>query len=530
MFDYLRQFLVRLSEVWRKLDRGQKLVLGASAILAFLGLVGLIVWPGVTKQVEESESKSGYGTLFRNLDAPEASQIVEGLKASKVEYKLDNNGRDILVKKEKLDEQRLTLAAQGLPRSGFVGWEIFDKTQLGLTDFVQNINYRRALEGEIARTISGLGQVENARVLISIPKPSLFTEKDQPPTASVVIKMKPGQDLDRKSVKGIAQLIASSVEGLKPSNVTILDSDGRVLNRGGGDGPSAVSEANNEIRAQVEVQLQNKVSEILDGVVGSGNHRVQVSADIDFDQTEKTAESFNPQSKVVRSEQTEEEAKENSPSEGTVSRDTRTANYEIDRTVVKSVSAPGSMRKRVTVSVAVDGRWEEVKDTSATKDSKATPTQVWRARSAEEVSQLTELVRNAVGAQPGADNVFVTCVKFENPVVSLALEEMSRKPLPWNNWIRWGIMGLVIIAGLLLLRSLIRLLQETMTPPQPAYAEVIPQEMTDEEQEDQVYTEAMRVNELLSKLEYMTKAEPGGFAKLVRNWLQEGLTNEKKGR
>ena len=534
MLDYIRQFLARLSAAWNRLEGGQKAVLGASAALAFLGLVGLVVWPGVAKGLESSESKSGFAPLFRNLDAPEAAQIVEGLKSSKVEYKLENNGKDILVKRDKLDEQRLSLAAQGLPKSGFVGWEIFDKTQLGLTDFVQNINYRRALEGEIAKTIMGLAPVENARVLISIPKPSLFTEKDQPPTASVVIKTKPGQEVDRKSVKGIAQLIASSVEGLKPANVTILDNEGRVLNRGGGEGPAAVTEANNELRAQIEVQLQAKVSEILDGVVGAGNHRVQVSADIDFDQVEKTSESFNPQSKVVRSEQTEEETKANSPAEGDVTRESRTANYEIDRTVVKSVSAPGSLRKRVTVSVAVDGRWEKLPDSVRAKAGADSPENEWKARTPDEVSQLTELVRNAVGAQPGSDNVFVTCVKFENPVVDLALREMTRKPKPWSDWVRWGIFGLVAIAGLLLLRSLVKILQEAMTPPQPAYAEVIPQEITEEQQEEQVYVEAVRVNELLSKLESMTKAEPIGFAKLVKSWLQEGSSNTqpapKKGR
>jgi flagellar M-ring protein FliF len=534
MLDFLRQFLTRLSEAWNQLEKGQKTILAASAVLAFAGLVSLVVWPGVAKGMEDAESRSGFGTLFRNLDAPEAAQVVEGLKSNKVAYKLENNGRDILVERSRLDEQRLSLAAQGMPRSGTVGWEIFDKTQLGLTDFVQNINYRRALEGEIARTIAGLGQVENARVLISIPKPSLFTEKDQPTTASVVIKMKGGQELDRKAVKGIAQLIASSVEGLKSSNVTILDSDGRVLNRGGGEGPAAVSEANNEIRAQVEVQLQNKVSEILDGVVGAGNHRVQVSADIDFDQVERTAESYNPQSRVVRSEQTEEETKEGSPAEGNVTRDTRTANYEIDRTVVKSVTAPGSLRRRVAVSVAVDGRWEAVHDSGADKQAKTPPTQVWKPRSPEEVSQLTELVRNAVGAQIGSDNVFVTCVKFENPLVAAALAEMGRQPQPWGDWLRWGIIGLVVVAGLLLLRSLVKLLQDTMNPPQPAYADVIPSESIEDAEEEQVYVEAVRVNELLQKLEAMTKAEPGGFAKLVRSWLQEGSSasgsNPKKGR
>jgi flagellar M-ring protein FliF len=349
--------------------------------------------------------------------------------------------------------------------------------------------------------------------------------------------MRPGQELDRKSVKGIGQLIASSVEGLKPQNVTILDADGRVLSKGGGEGPSALTEANNELRSQVEAYLQNKVSEILDGVVGSGNHRVQVSADLDFESVEKTAESFNPASKVVRSEQTEEETKENSPADGNSTRESRTANYEVDRTVVKSVSSPGSVRKRVTVSVAVDGRWEDPSDSakSAAKDSSREARPVWKARSPDEVAQLQELVRNAVGAQTGADNVFVTCVKFENPMVAMALEEMSKKPAPWMDWARWAVLALSLVAGLLLLRSLVKVMQEAMNPPQPAYAELVAQELAEENpEEEEIMAEAVRVNDLLSRLESMTRAEPSNFSKLVRNWLQEGSARDertpKKGR
>lgn len=212
-----------------------------------------------------------------------------------------------------------------------------------------------------------------------------------------------------------------------------------------------------------------------------------------------------------------------------MSRETRTANYEIDRTVVKSVSAPGALRKRVTVSVAVDGRWEKLPDSVKAKAGKDAPSSEWKPRTTDEISQLTELVRNAVGAQPGSDNVFVTCVKFENPVVEMALEEMGRKQQPWGDWIRWGIAGIVVIAGLLLLRSMVKLLQETMTPPQPAYAEVVPQDhFSEEAEEEEVYVEAIRVNELLGKLEAMTKAEPGGFSKLVRSWLQEGGSTSAK--
>jgi flagellar M-ring protein FliF len=533
MQDFLRQFLARISQSWFRLTSPQRIVLGGSAALALAGLLALAIWPAVSERAAQAESKSGWGTLFRNLDAPEAAQIVEGLKSAKVEYKLENNGRDILVPRQKLDEQRLAFAAQGLPRTGSVGWEIFDKTQLGLTDFVQNINYRRALEGEISRTIAALAPVENARVLISIPKPSLFTEKEQPPTASVVLKLKSGQELDRKSVKGISQLIASSVEGLKPQNVTILDAEGRVLNKGGGDSGAAASEANNELRGQVEAYLQNKVSDILDGVVGAGNHRVQVSADLDFESVEKTAETYDPQSKTVRSEQTEEETKEGSPTDGNDTRESRTANYEIDRTVVKSVSAPGSVRKRVTVSVAVDGHWEQPqpgKDGKIPKDAKP----AWKPRSQDEVAQLNELVRNAIGAQAGNDNVFVTCVKFENPLVEAALADMGRTRPPWADWIRWAILGASILAGLLLLRGLVKVMQDAANPPRPAYADLLPPEF-EETPEDEMIQEAVRVNDLLSRLENMTKAEPGNFSKLIRTWLQEGSAaaqerNGKKGR
>jgi flagellar M-ring protein FliF len=533
MQDFLRQFLARVSQAWSRFTGGQKALLGGSAALAFAGLVALAIWPSVVEHASESESKTGFGVLFRNLEAPEASQIVEGLKTAKIEYKLENNGKDILVPRQKLDEQRLAFAAQGLPKTGSVGWEIFDKTQLGLTDFVQNINYRRALEGEIGRTIMALAPVENARVLISIPKPSLFTEKEQPATASVVLKLKMGQELDRKSVKGISQLIASSVEGLKPQNVTILDAEGTVLNKGGGDAAAAATEANNELRGQVEAYLQNKVSDILDGVVGTGNHRVQVSADIDFESVEKTAESFNPESKTVRSEQTEEESKENSPTDGNDTRESRTANYEIDRTVVKSVSAPGSVRKRVTVSVAVDGRWEAAKDTGKKDAKDAKP--VWKPRSPEEVAQLTELVRNAVGAQTGTDNVFVACVKFENPVVEAALEDMGRTRPPWADWVRWIVLGVSILAGLLLLRSLVKVMKEAASPPRPAYADLLVPEFEEPTEEEEEVQEAVRVNDLLLRLENMTKAEPGNFSRLVRTWLQEGSTaaaerSGKKGR
>ena len=194
---------------------------------------------------------------------------------------------------------------------------------------------------------------------------------------------------------------------------------------------------------------------------------------------------------------------------------------------MKSVSSPGSVRKRVTVSVAVDGHWEP---DSSRKGAKP----VWKPRSPEEIAQLTQLVQNAVGAQPGSDNVFVTCVKFDNPVVAAALEDMGHPAQSWTGWIRWAVLGLSVIAGLLLLRSLVRVVQEATDPPRPAYADLELRE-SDRDGDEEIIQEGVRVNDLLFRLENMTKAEPASFSKLVRSWLLEGSNasqerTPKKGR
>lgn len=515
MPEFLKTLLARLSEGWNQLSGGQKFILGASALLALTGIVLLLSWPAKEPEGAASDS-SKWAILFRNVDPSEGNTIVTGLKTAKIPYKLESEGRDIYVPRDKVYEQRMSFSAQGLPRTGGIGYEIFDKTNLGVTDFVQNINYRRALEGEISRTISSLTEVEVARVHLNLPKPSLFSEKEIPPTASVVIKLKPAAELDRKTVKGIAQLVASSVEGLKSSAVTILDQSGKVLNRGG-DNPSAeITDANNEIRTQVETYLRAKVEEMLDGVVGPGAHRVQVEAEIDFEQVDKTVESYNPEKKVVRSEQSEEETRVNSPADGNTTRETRTANYEIDKTVMKVISAPGSNRKRVSVSVAVDGRWEK----GGAKGDSA----IWKNRTPEEMSQLTELVKSAVGATPGNDNVYVTNVRFENPAVEAQVEELTRKkPVPWDDITRYGIAIAALIAGFFFLKGLLKIATEAANPPAPNYAS-LELAMADEEELENA---PVNVNDMLAKVEAATKADPLSFSRLVRNWLSDDAPKDK---
>ncbi len=514
MPEFLKVLLARLAQGWNQLTGGQKAVLSVSAALALVGAILLISWPSKTPSGAASDS-SKWAILFRNVDPTEGNTIVTGLKNAKVPYKLENEGKDIYVPRDKVYEQRMSFAAQGVPRSGGIGYEIFDKTNLGVTDFVQNINYRRALEGEISRTIGSLSEVENARVHLNLPKATLFSEKEMAPTASVVLKLKPAAELDRRTVKGIAQLVASSVEGLKAPAVTILDQNGKVLNRGGDNPGAEISEANNEVRTQVEGYLRQKVEEMLDGVVGPGAHRVQVEVEMDFEQVDKTIESYNPEKKVVRSEQTEEETKTNSPADGNVSRETRTANYEIDKTVMKVLSSPGSVRKKVSVSVAVDGRLEK----AAKGDSV-----VWKARTPEEMSQLTELVKSAVGAGSGTDNVYVTNVRFDNPAVAAQMEELSQKKvLPWQDYARYGVALLALIAGFLFLRGLLKLATEAANPPAPQYAD-IHLEFPEEEKP----SAPVKVNDMLAKVEAATRQDPASFARLVRAWLSDEGEKEKK--
>jgi len=519
MPEFLKVLLARLAQGWNRLTSGQKFVLGASATLALVGSILLVSWPSKTPAGASSDS-SKWAILFRNVDPAEGNTIVQGLKTAKIPYKLESEGRDIYVPRDKVYEQRMTFAAQGLPRSGGVGYEIFDKTNLGVTDFVQNINYRRALEGEIARTIGSLTEVENARVHLNLPKPTLFSDKEMPPTASVVIKLKPAAELDRKTVKGVAQLVASSVEGLKASAVTILDQDGKVLNRGGDNPAAEISDANNEVRTQVEGYLRQKVEDMLDGVVGPGSHRVQVEVEMDFDQVEKTIESYNPESKVARSEQSEEETKTNSPADGNVTRESRTSNFEIDKTVMKQISAPGSSRKRVSVSVAVDGHLEK----SPKGDSA-----VWKPRSAEEMGQLTELVKSAVGATPGTDNIYVTNVRFDNPAVEAQMEELNKKKeVPWKDFARYGVAALALLAALLFLRGLLKLASEAANPPPPEYANVRIEYPPEDVAEEGSAQQPMKVNEMLARVEAATKQDPMSFARLLRNWLVDDGSKEKK--
>jgi flagellar M-ring protein FliF len=393
------RFQNQMAGVYTRLGTRQKAVIGGVTLAALAAVIALVTLV----------NRPSMGVLFGNLNPQDASQIVEKLKEKEIPYELEDGGKTVLVPKQQIYDVRLSLAGAGLPQSSVIGYEVFDRTNLGVSDFVQKVNYRRALEGELARTILQLDEVEGARVHIVAPQKALFKEDEKPATASVVLKLKSGLPMKRETVQGITHLVASSVEGLEPANVTVVDSRGSLLSDN--TKPNSIAGKTStqyELQQKVEAYLVQKAQSMLEGVVGPGNALVQVNAELDFRQAERTLEQYDPEKSVVRSEQTTEEK--------TVTRDsvppsTRTAtvtNYEINKSIEHIIDDVGAVR-RLSVAVLVNSvpHTVEVKGESVTEYS---------PRPREEMDQLTDVVKRAVGFDlQRKDEVSVVNLPFRGP-------------------------------------------------------------------------------------------------------------------
>jgi flagellar M-ring protein FliF len=368
--------------------------------------------------------------LFADVDLREAGEITQRLDAAAIPYEVRGDGSSIFVAHSKVAQARLMLSADGLPSRGSVGYEIFDQPDaLGETQFQQNINRLRALEGELARTISSLDGIRSARVHLVLPERQLFQQQTEQPSASIVLQLRrdaltPGQ------VRAIRNLVASATPGLTANKVTILDETGRLLaapsNEEGIDADGTDSR-----ESAAEDRIRNTVMNIVEGVVGPGNARVQVTAEMDFNRVSETSDHFDPEGRVVRSTTTSESTSHNaqraqgtsagvnvpapSSTSGSQAEDTQsqeTVNYEISHTTRTEVSEGGNI-KRLSVAVAVDGV------TVPGRGANAQPT--YRARTPEEMQRLTQLVRSAVGFnQERGDVVEVVNTQFARPAAAPA--------------------------------------------------------------------------------------------------------------
>lgn len=429
-----------------KLNPKQKIMLGVGVIttLALLAVLIFIL------------NEPTYSTLYSNLSQEDAAKVVEYLSAQKVLYKLDDNGQSIKVPREKVYELRLALASKGIPSSGVIGYEIFDKSTMGMSEFMQKLNYKRALEGELARTIQQQDGVLGARVHIVIPQKSLFKEEEKQPTASVVLKLKNNATPPKENIEAIVNLLVGSVEGLQPSKVSIIDTKGRILSNETDDGPLAFASSKQyEIKKSVENYLVQKAQSILDNVLGYGNAMVQVNADLNFDQVEKTMEQYDPESQVVVSENTvkvNNTGKQNSDSTSATNENSLT-NYETSKTIQKVIEESGNI-KRLSVAVVINDIPKEVKKGDKTEI-------IYEPRPADQVKKLEDIVKNAVGVDPIRNDQFsIVNIPFETKTIDNSIEEAGTSSMPGTNeMINLIFIVTAIIASLFVLKSLMKRLK-----------------------------------------------------------------------
>jgi flagellar M-ring protein FliF len=458
---------------------------------ARLGAIGLVLATTVGFFVFLSGrlATPSYGLLYGELDLHDSGQITQKLDAMNVPYQLKGDGTQILVPSDQVARLRVAMAESGLPHGGSVGYEIFDKSEtLGTSSFVQNVNHLRALEGELARTIGAIGSVQGARVHLVLPKRELFSRERQDPSASIVVKTRGGERLAKTQVAAIQHLTAAAVPGLRPSRVSIVDSEGNLLARGTDDAAGQSGGANaEEMQTGYETRLSRSVEEMLERSLGAGKVRVEVHAEMDFDRVTTNSESYDPDGQVVRSTQTTSEQSDSSDaSEQPVTvannlpdtqttkgstggrskngRNEETINYEITKTV-KSHVREGGMIKRLSVAVLVDGVYAAAAD----------GTKTYQPRPAEELKQLGTLVRSAIGFNADrGDSVEVVNLRFITPeeptttvpdgLLGLSRSELLHAVEP----IALALIGLLVM--LLVVRPLISRILEAAAAPRSAAA------------------------------------------------------------
>jgi flagellar M-ring protein FliF len=423
--------------------------------------------------------------LYTNMSLEDSAKVVAELEKTAIPYELIGNGTGIMVPSDKVLRLRMSMAEQGVPAgASIVGYEIFDREEsFGSSNYVMSINMMRALEGELSRTIASLSGIENARVHLVMPKRELFTRDKEKPSASVTVKIRGGHTLEKNEVTAITHLVASSVPGLDPSKVTVVDSHGRLLARGTGEGSlDAAAATVMEYRVAYENHMQQTLEDLLQRVVGAGKVRVQVAADMNFDRIVTNSEKFDPEGQVARSVQSSsgrEDAEDKAGKDnvtvgnnlpaaasgaegGNTSKkqqenSTETTNFEISKTVQNHVKEGGTVNK-ISVAVLVDGNYTTDADGN----------QTYAPRNEEELANIRKLIASAIGFdEKRGDKVEVVNMRFSDQGDKLEEESFfQRFKLEMQSIIQTLIIGVVaILAILLVLRPAVTQLVRTTQSP-----------------------------------------------------------------
>jgi flagellar M-ring protein FliF len=466
----------QLIDRYVKLPLAQKIA--APVLLAFC--VWAVVYASRVATAPE------YSVLYSDLNSTDAGAVVQRLKEMKIAYRLEGNSISISPPGQ-VHELRLSLASEGLPKTGSVGYELFDGTNFATTTLGEMVKKQRALQGELERTIMSLDAVVAARVHISQPEKTIFAKQAQDPGASVLLKLKPGSELDKKQIKGITNFVASGVEGLKPENVTIIDEFGNLLSARPEDGDDFGADATRlQYVREIERGYIQRIESMLAKVLGPGKVVARVTAELDFSSSEREEESYDPGGRVIRSERSVEEGSgteqrggipgvvsnlSNDPralegQEGVTeqhSRKENVKNFEISRAVTRSAQARGKLI-RLSAAVLVDGKAIEVPEVDAEGKPTGKVAKSYEALAPEMLSQVEGIVKSAVGFDSTrGDVVTVENVPFFTPDESLQAE--LAKAHQTDQYLKFGGMMVPVVAlalfVLFVLRPLVKFLTTT---------------------------------------------------------------------
>jgi flagellar M-ring protein FliF len=434
MLNQLREAIKGFSTIFGGLPLGKKVALASVAVFMLVGIL-------FTAYLSSGDD---YTLLYGNLSSEDTLAVTEKLKERNVLYRMDQGGKVISVAYKDIYQLRLEMAGEGIPAGGGIGFELFDQSTFGMTEFIQNLNFRRALQGELQRTINSIGIIKSSRVHIVIPKSTYFREDDKKASASVVLDLKrKNSRLTQEQIDSILNLVASSVEGLNTNNITIVDSKGNLLSYPEEDSDiHRLTIKQMGYRNAIEVDFEKRIKSMIERIVGKGRVVVRVNADIDFQQVQQTEEIYDPNSQVARSEQRVEESstgpampagiagvQSNVPgilqSQGAMSKPAsankvnETINYEINKTV-RSIVQPASKLKKLSVAVLVDGKYKEIEGSDGSIERR------FELLSAEDISRIDKLVRSAIGFDPvREDRVTIESMRFDDSVISREIDRLG---------------------------------------------------------------------------------------------------------
>lgn len=524
MAENVQKNTVTLLQSW---PNSRKLLL-VVVLLACVGVFGAIIL-----QARNAE----YQLLYANMANGDGAEVVRWLKDQKIPYRLEKDGETIYIPADQVYEARLQLAGSGLPRGGGVGFEIFDKQSFGATDFSQKVNYLRALQGELGRTISSLAPVEAARVHLVMPEKRVFQAQQPNTTASVILRLVPGRALNASQVQGIIHLVSGSIEGLETGKVTVVDSSGRILSRPPRD--ENVGTANPgllEYQLALEQQLEVRAQSLLDLALGAGNSMVRVTAKVDFSRQEQTEERYDPDGSVVRSEQTSEEMNGGDMASGVpgvaanlksggqasgVSGSTHseeTINYEVSKVISRKIFPVGSL-KNMSVAVLVADRPAPASEIGEGQKPTSVP------RSAEELATIENMVRGALGIDSARGDKFeISSLPFESSFKLETAEELPRfvNVYAYLPFVKYALLALAaLLVYLLVARPALNTLRDSarVLMPLKTVGE-LEAEMTG----DNAGQNALPYDDtdLGRRLREQAITQKAPYAQIIKSWLREG--------